>query len=222
MLEATKSHWFEQIFAVYNKNLLKRRFNSFKVSNLEVLRQAKPQIVYINHSSWWDGLVAFEIFRKVKADHYVMMEEKHLKKLFLFRRLGAFSVVRENPRQAIESINYAVNLLKTNKNRTVWIFPQGEILPNDQRPLHFYRGLERIVAKTGECAVIPCAIRYDFLGNFKPEIFVRIGEAEHFGRTRPVDPKNLTAGFENKMTETLESLKRDVCAADTSNYESFF
>lgn len=222
MLGANKSLWFERIFAVYNRNLLKRRFHSFQISDLQVLREEKPQIIYVNHSSWWDGLIAFEISRLIKANSFVMMEEKHLKRLFLFRKLGAFSVVRENPRQAIESINYAVGLLKENSNRTLWIFPQGEILPNDLRPLNFYRGLARIVEKAGECSIVPCAFRYEFLGDFKPEIFVKVGEPRKFKQTQMFDSKTLTADFESALTKTLDDLKADINSGDTADYLKVF
>ena len=115
MLKANKSAWFEKIFAVYNRNLFKRRFHSLHVSGMEFLDKKDaeiPLIIYANHSGWWDGLVVFEICRQAKLDFYVMMEEKQLKNLFLFRKLGAFSVVRENARKAMESINYAVELLE--------------------------------------------------------------------------------------------------------------
>lgn len=222
MLEAKKSVWFEKVFAVYNRNLLKRRFHSFNISDLKNLSENKPQIIYANHSSWWDGLIAFEISKLSKADSFVMMEEKHLRKLFLFRKLGAFSVVRENPRQAIASINYAVKLLKENPKRTVWIFPQGEILPNDVRPLNFYRGLARIVEKIGECSIVPCAMRFEFLGEFKPEIFVKIGEPRNLKKPEIFDSKIATAEFESELTKTLDDLKRDIVSGDTSDYKKVF
>ena len=222
MLKANKIKWFEEIFALYNRNLFKRRFHSFQVSNPNVLLEVKPQIIYVNHSSWWDGLVAFEIFALFNSDSFVMMEEKQLKNLPLFRRLGAFSVVRESPRQAVESINYAVELLRENPQRTIWIFPQGEILPNDVRPLHFYHGLARIVEKVGGCTVVPCAIRYEFSGNFKPEIFVKIGAPATFKKDGNYKSKSLTAQFENNLTAALDDLKQDVIRNETSDYEKIF
>ena len=222
MLKANKSKWFESLFAIYNRNLLKRRFNSMQISNAEVLHHEMPQIIFPNHSSWWDGLVAFEISKMVNADLFVMMEEKQLRKLSLFRRLGAFSIVRENPRQASESLNYAANLLNENSGRTLWIFPQGKILPNDLRPLNFYRGLARIVEKVGECRVVPCAIRYEFLGHFKPDIFVKLGEPEIYNRSRKIDSKNLTVHYESKLIETLDNLKQDIVSNELSEYKTLF
>lgn len=220
MLEANKSAWFEKLFVVYSRNLFKRRFASFRVSGLDVLRQKTPQIIYVNHSTWWDGLIAFEIWKTAQTDSFVMMEEKHLRRLSLFRKLGAFSVVRENPRRAIESLNYAASLLRENPNRKIWIFPQGEILPNDVRPLGFYRGLTKLVEKVGDCSAIPCAIRCEFLGDFKPEIFVKIGDPEQFEKFGEFDSKQLTANFERRLTETLDRLKSDVVSGDAFSNSS--
>lgn len=221
MLEAKKSRWFEKVFQIYNLNLLKRRFHSFRVLGLDNFVNVNSSIIYANHSSWWDGLVAFEISKALKADSYIMMEEKQLRNLFLFRKLGAFSVVRENPRQAVKSLNYAINLLKEEPFRTLWIFPQGEILPNDLRPLYFYNGLARIIERVRDCSTIPLAIRYEFLNEYKPEIFVKIGESENFNNLE-VDSKKSTKNFENRISQMLNELKNDVVSSNFANYKKIF
>jgi 1-acyl-sn-glycerol-3-phosphate acyltransferase len=220
MLEANKNLWVENAFGIYNKNLLRRRFNSLRVSGLASLTESKPSIFFANHSSWWDGLVAFQISQSIKADSFIMMEEKQLKKLFFFRKLGAFSVVRENPREAVKSLNYAINLLKENRTRTLWIFPQGKILPNDARPIRFYNGISRIIGNLENCVVSPLAVRYEFLGDYKPDIFVKIGQPETFKSADVTKSKDLTEKFENDLTELLDELKHDVASTKTINYKN--
>ena len=223
MLEAQKSYWFEKIFAVYNKNLIKRRFSSLKVFNLDILlykKQTLPLIIYLNHSSWWDGLTAFQLSYNAKFDSFIMMEEQHLRRFYLFRRLGAFSIERQKPREALKSLEYSAALLKNNPERTLWIFPQGEILPNDTRPLKFYNGLSRIIAKTGKCYVLPLAVRYEFTGEFKPEIFVRIGEAEFISGDQNFNIKQQTKYFAEKLTLTLDELKTDIIKNDLTKYRN--
>jgi len=222
MLEAKKSAWFEKVFAVYNRNLIKRRFHSLQVSGLDFLRDNDaqiPLIVYANHSSWWDGLAAFEIFRQAKLDAFYLMEEKQLKNLFLFRRLGAFSVVRENPREAVKSINYAAELLK-NTNGTLLIFPQGEIVSNDARPIKFYTGLSRIIEKIGEVYAVPMAMRYEFLGEFKPQIFVKIASPELVETDGNFNAKEKTNIFAERLTMNLDKLKTDIINKNLAAYEN--
>ncbi|HEX8395864.1 MAG TPA: lysophospholipid acyltransferase family protein [Pyrinomonadaceae bacterium] len=219
MLKANKSRLFEMLFAVYNRNLFRRRFAALRVQGIENLQNRKsdlPLVLYANHSSWWDGLVAFEIGRAARLDHFLMMEEKQLKQLFLFRRLGAFSVVRENPRAGLRSINYAVEILKEKPNRSLWIFPQGEILPGDARPLRFYQGLARIIEKTGECVAAPVAMRYEFLGEFKPVVFAKIGRTEVFSNVKTT--RKLTEHLSIRLTETLDELKADITGEKINDF----
>lgn len=222
MLEADKSIWFEKVFAVYNRNLLKRRFNSLQVAGLDSLIEKNknfPLLLYVNHSSWWDGLVVFQISHHAKLQTYVLMEEKQLRKLSLFRKLGAFSVVREKPRQAMESINYAAKILQKNPKNAVWIFPQGEILPNDIRPLVFYGGLSKIIEKAENCCAVPVAIRYEFLGKFKPDIFVEIGEPDTFETKENHSSKQSKSTFEKKLTFCLDNLKRELLEQNYQHFE---
>lgn len=221
MLEARKSLWFEKIFSFYNRNLFKRRFHSLQVSGLDNLRAKDPEIplvVFANHSSWWDGLAAFEISRAARLDSYIMMEEKQLKKLQLFRKLGAFSVIRENPREAFKSLNYAVELLKNDCRRTLWIFPQGKIESNDLRPLKFYRGLSRIVEKIGRCQVACCAMRYEFLSEFKPQIFIKIGLLEIITADRNFKTEQKTSEFENTLARILDEMRSQIEVKDFEGY----
>jgi chlorobactene lauroyltransferase len=225
MLKANKSPSFERAFVIYNRNLLKRRFNSFRVSGINFLNNTDakmPQIIYVNHSSWWDGLIFLEILRRFDNENYVLMEEKQLRKLFFFRLLGAFSVVREKPREALESINYAAKLLSENFNRTLLIFPQGEILPNDVRPLRFYQGLARIIEKVQACRIVPAALRLEFTGNFKPEIYLKVGEPETHEFNKTFNAKSATQNYERRLSETLDSLKQDVTARKFESYDKIF
>jgi len=225
MLAAKKSVWFEKIFAVYNSNLIKRRFNSLQVSGLDFLTARDkniPLLIYANHSSWWDGLVAFQISREANLDSFLMMEEKQLRKLPLFRKLGAFSVVREKPREAVKSINYAAEILRKKTNRTVWIFPQGEIFPNGIRPLRFYNGLAKIIEKVGSCYAVPAALRFEFAGEFKPDIFVKIGKPKIFGSGQNFTANEITAFFENELTETLDTMRTQILKKKTESYQKIF
>jgi hypothetical protein len=209
MLKANKSKWFEKLFYIYNRNLLRRRFSGFHVNGIENLTNKNkhlPTIVYANHSSWWDGLVAFHLSQKADLDFYVMMEEKQLRNLRLFLRLGAFSVNRENSRSAVNSLRYAAQLLNDDQQRTLWVFPQGEILPNEVRPLKFYNGVSRIIEKIKECQLFGVAMKYEFRGDFKPEIYLQISEGEIVRSGQKIESKLKTAELSQKMAENLNRL----------------
>jgi 1-acyl-sn-glycerol-3-phosphate acyltransferase len=142
-----------------------------------------------------------------------MMEEKQLARLKPFTWIGAFSVVRERPREAFQSFRYAVNLLKAKPGRTVWIFPQGEILPNDSRPLRFFRGFAKIAEESAPCAVLPMAIRYEFLGSYKPDILVSIGAPTVINVS-----ERLSDAFAFEVESLLAGIAEDLLTDGCSTY----
>jgi 1-acyl-sn-glycerol-3-phosphate acyltransferase len=216
MLKAAKSSWFESVFALYNRNLFRRRFNSVRVQGIgQISEDSGALLLYANHNSWWDGLVAFEISRRAGLDAYVMMEERQLSKLRLFRKLGAFSVVRENAREAYRSVEYAAELLR--EGSAVWIFPQGQIVPSERRPLGFYPGISAVLEKALPCATVPVAIRYSFKGEYKPDIFVRIGRTE-IVETVPEGRRLLTTTLEKSLEREVEQLSGNLCDDDLDSY----
>lgn len=221
MLEARKNSFAEKFLEIYFRNLISRRFAALRVSNLEAVEKRDrgvPIVFYSNHSSWWDGVFAFVLWRALAVDCFVMMEEKNLAGLPIFRRAGAFSVVRENPRKAARSLAYAARLLGEKPNRGVWLFPQGEIMPNDARPLKFFHGVSRLVQKTGACLAIPAAMRLEFLGDFKPEAFVKFGAPQLIADFGAVGRNDLTDRLAENLTVTLDELKNEIIARETENF----
>lgn len=139
--------------------------------------QALPIIACANHASWWDAQMVSILNERVwKRDGYVMMEDTQLLRYQFFRYMGAFSVNRSDAREAIASLRYATKVLTTGANRMLLMFPQGEFRHPDERPLRFYAGIGHIARKVNRCAVYPIALRYEFIGEQKPEAFISVGE----------------------------------------------
>ena len=165
-------------------------------------------------------MILFQIFQSFDFNQYVMMEEKQLKKYPLFRKLGAFSVVRENPREAIESLDYAVRKLKENPRNVLMIFPQGKIVHNDHRPIEFFNGIARIVENIEHCLLASISIRLEFLREFKPVIFVNCTNVEEIRVNPQFSSKQFTKTLASKMTVLMDDLKNDILNNNTKNYRN--
>ena len=221
MIKASKNRLFESLFSYYNTRLLRKHFYKIFISgeeNILSLHKRKPAILYANHSNWWDGLAVFYLSKKLwNIDAYVMMDIEQMQKYRFFKRVGAFSVNRGNAKEAMESIEYAVNLLK-NRQRVLWIFPQGTMLPNDFRPIVFFNGISKIAQKLGEVNLIPVAFRYEFLMEQRPEIFISIGKAKSTGSFENI--KDLTADLNDKLLKELDRLKNRVIKSEFSGFRT--
>lgn len=175
-----------------------------------------PCIFVGNHSAWWDAhlpMVANET--RWQANGYVMVEDTQLRRYGFFRYVGAFSVNRHDGRSAMESLNYAVEKLVEAPRRMLLIFPQGEILANDTRPLSFFSGTGRIVKKVveqrGGCDVYPMALRYEFIGEQKPDAFMSIGPTLRYRSDQKLlDAREVTSALETAVTHALDQLRADI------------
>ncbi len=180
-----------------------------------------PMIICANHSTWWDGYVALLVARQLGVDPYLMMEEAQLRRYFFFSWIGCFSVDRQNARSAMKSIQYAARVLKGKQGRMVWLFPQGEIAPNDYRPLEFFTGAAHLARLTTPSLVYPLAIRIDYLAEQRPDLFISLGEPTCINADMARTPsflKQCTHQLETRVTDELDQLHADIIARDYSSF----
>jgi 1-acyl-sn-glycerol-3-phosphate acyltransferase len=183
------------------------------------LPHAGALICYMNHPAWWDGYMCAIINRMLLhrgGKHYVMMEEQQLRAYRFFTWAGVFSVHRQKPREAIRAIRYSSRKLQEAAGETLFIFPQGEITPNDQRPLRLFPGLVHIVRHMGKATLAPVALRYEFRGEQRPDIFIRFGPV-HTVQT-PLDVRQVQTELTTRLTANVESLREAVAADDMHQF----
>ena len=179
-----------------------------------------PLVLYLNHSAWWDGYLMYVIHRRVlrsRFDAHLLMEERQLRAYRFFTWSGAFSINRHDPRDAHRSLQYAANLLRTGERaRALFLFPQGQIVPADRRPLVTYPGLARIIARAGPVTLCPVALRYEFLGQQRPHAFIRLSPTHRVGN--PPDLDGLMADTTARLTVACDALRDDVVGGRLAAY----
>jgi 1-acyl-sn-glycerol-3-phosphate acyltransferase len=178
-----------------------------------------PLIFYLNHPSWWDGYMAHVLVRMVLRNRFqgfCMMDERELRRYRFFTWLGAFSVNRHDARSALGSVAYISRLLAARRDRALAIFPQGEITPNDRRPLVMFSGMAHVAQRAGGATLWPVALRYEFRGAQRPEAFIRAGPA-HFAPTT-IDTRALTADAGARLTAACDALRDDVIGERLEEY----
>ena len=224
MIPARKFPLGERLVWLLIDTSLRRHFDRifFRMrTNFTDEQRALPMIICANHSSWWDGYIAALIERYLKLDGYLMMEETQLRRYFFFSWIGCFSVDRQNARSAIKSIQYAARLLKGNPRRMVWLFPQGEIAPNDRRPLEFFSGAAHLAKLSTPVLLYPVASRIEYLAEQRPDLYISMGEPLLVGEKELQTPgflKSYTQRLQECVTEELDQLRADVIASDYSSF----
>jgi chlorobactene lauroyltransferase len=224
MIKSKKSRFLNKFFRFYINRIFKNHFYKIHLTgleNMDFLDKSLPTIYYANHRNWWDGFTAYFFTNMIlKLDDYLMMDIDQLKKYRMFKYVGVFSVDRSNPREAVNSIDYAASLLK-DPNRCLWIFPEGKIHVQDHEPITFFSGITKIAEKTGKVNLQPAAFRYEFIGEQRPEIFISLGKGDIFKSSEKPN-KNYTIYLQDKLTAEVKQLKEKVVNKQFDDFKVIF
>ncbi|MDO7906498.1 lysophospholipid acyltransferase family protein [Paenibacillus sp. JX-17] len=223
MLTAVKSRPFEAVFRRYNEfYLLRRRFRSIGMKGaIDPLQaEGRPLIYIMNHSSWWDGLLAYHVLKKCSNhDHFMMMEERQLLQYPFFRKIGAFSMNAGSAPDIRRSLLYASSLLK--QGGRVWIYPQGEIQHLETRPLIFKRGIGFMLGQLPEAAVVPVTLYHGMVQYDRPEATIWFGEPLLPERWKSRDSRVLTQELQQMLEQQLDQHRETVLSAHQGIPEGF-
>jgi chlorobactene lauroyltransferase len=206
-IPAGESRWFITLFDMYVRILFRRRFHHVWVDLGYKPGQNSKTIYYLNHTSWWDGLIPLLLNQKLfRQRARAMMEDKQIKKHPFFKKIGAFSVNLSNQRAVIPSLRYAVSSMKRS-NASLFIYPEGEIVPFSTKKPAFKKGLAWIAKKCPDTDIVPVGIYFNYALSDKPELFIRTGKAIHLDRSD--DSGRLNSLFELELGELLNGLQKD-------------
>ncbi|MCP4750598.1 MAG: 1-acyl-sn-glycerol-3-phosphate acyltransferase [Proteobacteria bacterium] len=144
---------FARILSFFGRKILGMKVT---VKNGDSLNNDSPCIYISNHQSMIDLFVC----GKVISRRTVSIGKKSLKFLPFFGPLywlsGNILIDRENPRKALTMMDQATKRALTEKNTSIWIFPEGTRNPTDTL-LDFKRGAFRTAIKA-KVPIVPICI----------------------------------------------------------------
>lgn len=134
-----------------------------------------------------------------------MMEDKQMREHKFFQKIGAFSVNLQNSKSLITSLRYAVHSMERPR-ASLFIFPEGEIVPFSTGRPKFKKGLAWIADKCPDVDIVPIGIYMHSSKFDKPELFIQIGD--QVNRDSMAVNMPLIGHYEIKLQEVLESLQK--------------
>jgi 1-acyl-sn-glycerol-3-phosphate acyltransferase len=219
MIPARKSRAFAFLALRWVERAIRRRFHGVFIAGGEHLAAASALAALVgcvNHTNWWDGFVLAALSRRrMPHDIYLAMEERNLRRYRFFTRLGVFGVDLAAPAANVAALRYALRLLRgasSTRQALIWMFVQGE-LTSERRPVQARPGAE-FLARHSPAPLLPVALRYAWLNESRPSIFVRILPPLPAG----VSSDEIAAALNRALAETDRSLDR----SDLGGYEPIF
>ena len=80
-----------------------------------------PTLFLGNHTTWWDGIVAWLLMVELGLEPHVLMEAVNLERYSAFKWIGTLPVRRDSLRGAYEDLQNALAYLRPGTG--LWIFP---------------------------------------------------------------------------------------------------
>ena len=180
MIAARKVPPFNFLLRRWLSFVLRRRFHNVYLlgaENLDLLEPMRPVIGCVNHTNWWDGFVLYVLsYRRLPHDIYLAMDEANLRRYRFFTWMGVFGIDLTGARTVLPGLRYAVGLLRgaARTPRLIWIFVQGKLL-DPRIPIEVKPGASFLARQSG-AQILPLVLRYEWLVESRPSIFVQIGE----------------------------------------------
>jgi len=189
-IPARESQLFISVFGIYCKWLFWRRFESFKIESDYHPVKGQKTIYYLNHNSWWDGLIPFLLNQRLfRQNARGMMEDVQLHRYKFFRRIGVFSINLSSPRSSMQSLRYAIKSMERT-NAALYIYPQGKIVPFSTGSFDFKSGIGWLSKKLPQADLVPVGIYIHTKESDKPTLEIKVGEAVDVSRHKPADEIN--------------------------------
>jgi len=188
-------------FAWYFRRLARRHFAGihWATSDDPARWDDTPILVIANHSTWWDGPLAYLLTSQLGRTFHVAMEARHLGRHPYFGLIGAHPLRRTTTAERYADLEWLGHTLAP--GAMLWVFPQGERRPALERPASLERGAAHLALTRAPVRVVPVGIRLAHLSEQLPEAFLRAGPSFI---VEPADGRDRTA------------LTRDIARALTS------
>ena len=187
------------MFHIGQKLFLRRMFRSMRVKLSQI---EQPSIIIVNHSSFYDALVLFELDRRgyLPKNRIVGMSADGLKKFPIFKKLGTVPIS-----QPIKLSEYK-ELLRLAQTHTIILFPQGVEEHAEKRPLTIQPGVERLMSRFPKYKLLFISIYYSFTDGVRGDIACQL------------TPKAQPVNIQQMMTTEIDTLKASVITNDLKGF----
>lgn len=172
--------WFQNGFHGFLRPFLRRHFHAIAIernSRCESsLDDPTPLIVFGNHPSWWDPLIAHFLNRVLfpSRQFYAPIDADALEQYRVFGKLGFYGVHMNTTSGAAAFLKQSSAILGSGGS-AIWMTPEGQFADVRDHSAELMPGLAHLCTRMSSGWVLPLALEYVFWDERLPVCLAKLG-----------------------------------------------
>lgn len=178
-----------------------------------------PLVVYANHPSWWDPLLALWLANRFTPQRtlFAPFDADALARYPLFERLGFFGVDQHRARGGAQFLRAASSILEVH-NTSIWVTPEGKFTDPRETRADFRPGLAHLAAHMTRGEIWPLAMEVTFWEERLPEALVRFGSPIRVSDHAQLDKSQWNELLVQRLRDEQARLAHDAVAREGSAF----
>lgn len=219
------SGWLQNGFQRFLRRFLRRHFHAIGVERHSLcdaaLSERGPLLVYGNHPSWWDPLIAHFLNRTLipQRQFYAPIDAIALEQYKVLGKLGFYGVQPDTSSGAAEFLRRSLAILHA-RDTAVWITPEGRFADVRDHTATLAPGLSHLCTRLDGGGVLPLAIEYTFWEERLPVCLISFGTLIDVTTHRELSKKAWNELLEKELRATQDRLMRLAVARDSEPFDN--
>lgn len=211
--------WLQGGFHAFLRPYLRRHFHCIALHResypASEVQPGQPMIVYCNHPSWWDPLIAHYLNAELFAPRqfYAPIDAAALQQYQVFAKLGFYGVDLNSSSGAAAFLKTSLAILRSPQT-TLCLTPEGRFCDVRDRSEPLMPGLAHLCTKLHSGAVIPVALEYVFWEERLPVCIALFGEPLDRADCQSWDKRRWNDALAGRLRQTQDRLADSVIARD--------
>jgi 1-acyl-sn-glycerol-3-phosphate acyltransferase len=217
--------WLMRGFRRVSHHLLRRHFHVVAthreaLTRLGDLGSGAPVLVYGNHPSWWDPLIAMLLCERCMPErrYYAPIDARMLRKYRVFGQLGYFGVELSSTRGAAAFLRRSKAILETPR-ASLWLTPEGRFTDPRDRSVPMMPGLAHLASKLQQGTIVPLALEYTFWEERLPEMLSSFGKPIRVEELAGADKAQWQEHLEESLRRSQDELAQAVISRQASAFQ---
>ncbi|TWU42460.1 lysophospholipid acyltransferase family protein [Novipirellula artificiosorum] len=218
------SAWLQRGFLRHVRRMLRSQFHSIAIAREErfdkQIPSSEPLIVYGNHPSWWDPLLAHFLNHELfpARQFYAPIDASALAQYRVFGKLGFFAVSLDSASGASAFLKQSRAIVMS-ENSSLWLTPEGRFVDVRDSQVPLRPGLAHLCSRLDRGWVMPMCMEYVFWEERLPECLCKMGEPFRIPLREPFTKDQWNDRLHGRLRETQQALAALVIARQAEQFE---